>query len=72
MLLAPHIEVNPGVCHGRRCIEGTRILVSVVLENLAAGQTPDEIVASYGSLTPDNIRAALAYSAQIAREHEGR
>jgi hypothetical protein len=36
--------VDPAVCHGKACIKGTRIMVSVVLDNLAAGLTPDEIL----------------------------
>ncbi len=48
--------------------EGTRIMVSVVLDNLAAGHTPDEVIASYPSLTRDAIQAALAYAAHLARE----
>ena len=32
------ITVNPAVCHGKACIRGTRVMVSVVLDNLAAGE----------------------------------
>jgi uncharacterized protein (DUF433 family) len=63
-----YITVDPAVSHGTPCIKGTRIMVSPVLDNLAAGRTPDEIVASYPSLTPEAIRAALAYAAELARE----
>ena len=38
------ISVNPNVCHGKACIKGTRVMVSVVLDNLAAGETPEEIM----------------------------
>ena len=62
------ISVDPEVCHGRACIAGTRIMVSVLLDNLAAGLSPHEIIASYPSLTPDDLRAAMAYAAEIARE----
>jgi uncharacterized protein (DUF433 family) len=54
------ISVDPLVCHGRACIKGTRVMVSVVLDNLAAGLTADEIVASYPSLTHDDVQAAIA------------
>jgi uncharacterized protein (DUF433 family) len=64
------IAVNPNVCHGKLCIRGTRVLVSVVLDNLAAGLTADEIVAEYPPLTRDDVRAALAYAAALAREEE--
>jgi uncharacterized protein (DUF433 family) len=43
-------------------------MVSVILDNLAAGLTTEEVVASYPSLTPDDVRAAIAYAAEIARE----
>jgi uncharacterized protein (DUF433 family) len=46
-----HITVNPKICDGQACIKGTRIMVSVVLDNLAAGQDIDAIVRSYPSLT---------------------
>ncbi len=57
------IVVDPAVCHGRACIKGTRVMVSVVLDNLAAGLTPDEIIASYPSLSHEDVQAALAYAA---------
>jgi uncharacterized protein (DUF433 family) len=62
------ISVDPLVCHGKACIRGTRVMVSVVLDNLAAGLTPEEIVASYPSLRVESVRAAIAYAAEIARE----
>jgi uncharacterized protein (DUF433 family) len=63
-----HVSVDPAVCHGKACIKGTRILVSVVLDNLAAGLTPEEILGSYPSLSRDAIQAAIAYAAELARE----
>jgi uncharacterized protein (DUF433 family) len=63
-----HITVDPEVCHGKACIKGTRIMVSVILDNLAAGLTADEIVASYPSLSREAIQAAMAYAAELARE----
>lgn len=63
------IDFDPAVCHGRVCIRGTRVPVSVVLDNLAAGLTPEAIVVDYPSLSVDDIRAAQAYAAQLAREH---
>ncbi len=62
------ITVDPQVCHGQACIKGTRVLASVVLDNLAAGVTHDEILQSYPSLTSDDIQAAIAYAAELARE----
>lgn len=63
-----YITVDPEICHGQACIAGTRIMVSVVLDNLAAGQTVDEIIGSYPSLTAESIHATIAYAAELARE----
>ena len=63
-----YITVDPTVCHGRACMRGTRIMVSVVLDNLAAGLTPDEIVRSYPSLSRESVQAAIAYAAELGRE----
>jgi uncharacterized protein (DUF433 family) len=62
------VSVNPAVCHGKACIRGTRIMVSVLLDNIAAGVPRAEILASYPAATADDIDAALAYAAELARE----
>jgi uncharacterized protein (DUF433 family) len=63
-----HISVDPNICHGKACIRGTRVMVSVILDNLAAGLTTAEIVRSYPSVGPDDVAAAMAYAADLARE----
>jgi uncharacterized protein (DUF433 family) len=63
-----HITVDPAICHGRACIKGTRIMASVVLDNLAAGLSADEILRLYPTLTRDDVVAAVAYAAELARE----
>lgn len=63
-----YIVSDPTICHGQACIKGTRVLVSVILDNLAAGLTNEEILISYPSLTKEHLRAALAYAAELARE----
>ena len=63
-----YITVDPSVCHGKACVKGTRIMVSVVLDNLAAGLTPEEIVRSYPSLSREAVQAAISYAAELARE----
>ena len=62
------ISIDPSVCHGKACIHGTRIMVSVILDNIAAGVGEDAILASYPSLKPEDLAAALAYAAELARE----
>ena len=62
------IAIDPKVCHGKACIKGTRIMVSVVLDNLAAGATSEQVRASYPSLTAEDVQAAIAYAAELARE----
>lgn len=62
------IAVDPAICHGKACIKGTRIFVSVILDNLAAGISAEEILRSYPPLTTVDIHAAIAYAAELARE----
>ncbi len=62
------ISIDPNVCHGKACVRGTRIMVSVVLDNLAAGMSAEEILASYPSLREEDISATLAYAADLAHE----
>jgi len=64
-----HIASDPNICHGQVCIRGTRIPVSVVLDNLAAGLSEEEILDSYPALQQHAIRAAISYAADLAREH---
>ena len=63
-----HITVDPEVCHGQACITGTRVMVTVILDNLAAGLTPAEIAESYPSVSADAVKAVLQYAAELARE----
>ncbi len=62
------ICVDTLVCHGKACIQGTRIMVSVILDNLAAGLSQEEILASYPSLEAADIQAVLGYAAEVTRE----
>lgn len=63
-----YISADPQVLHGAVCIHGTRIPVSVVLDNLAAGESQQTILAEYPTLRPEHILAAIAYAADLARE----
>jgi uncharacterized protein (DUF433 family) len=65
---ADYITVDPQVCHGKACIKGTRIMVSVILDNLADGQSVEQIPANYPALTPETVRAAIAYAAELSHE----
>ena len=62
------ITTDPAVCHGKACIKGTRIMASVVLDNLAVGQSPDEILQLYPTLHREDVTAVMAYAAELARE----
>ena len=64
------IATLPEICHGKPCVRGTRILVSVVLDNLAEGMSAAEIVQEYPPLVREDVRAAMAYAAELAREEE--
>jgi uncharacterized protein (DUF433 family) len=66
--LLQRISIDPNVCFGKPCIRGTRIWVALLLDFLAAGSTPDEILADYPQLQRDDLFAALAYAAEMTRE----
>lgn len=61
------ITVDPLVCHGKPCIQGTRVMVSVVLDNLAEGETPEKVAQDY-RITTEDIQAVLGYAAELTRE----
>jgi uncharacterized protein (DUF433 family) len=63
-----YITVDQKVCHGVACIKGTRVMVSVILDNLAAGVPIEDILCSYPSLKRESILAAISYAAELARE----
>jgi uncharacterized protein (DUF433 family) len=62
------ITIDPAVCHGEAVIRGTRIQVSVVLDNLAAGTDQATLLGNYPALRSEDIHAALAYAADLAHE----
>ena len=66
--LIERVISDPTVCHGKACIRGTRVMVSVVLDNLAAGLSVVDIVKEYPSLKAEDVQAAIAYGAELARE----
>ena len=62
-----YITTDPNVCHGKACVKGTRVMVSVVLANLADGETVDQIVRGY-HVAADDVMACLDYAAELANE----
>ena len=62
------ITIDPNICFGKPCIRGTRVWVSLILDYLANGMTPEEILEEYPQLTLEDIRAAIAYGAEMSRE----
>ena len=63
-----HLICNSAICHGALCAGGTRVPVTVILDNLAEGAGWDEILHSYPTLLPVHIDAALAHAAELAHE----
>lgn len=68
MILSDYITVDPSICHGKACIKGTRVMVSVILDNLAAGLSSEQIQREYPSVSEQAIRAAIAYAAELSHE----
>jgi uncharacterized protein (DUF433 family) len=66
--LLQRIAVDTNICFGKPCIRGTRIWVSLILDFLANGMPLEEILAEYPQLTREDIRAAIAYGAEMSRE----
>jgi len=66
--LLQRISIDPNVCFGKPCIRGTRIWVSLILDFLANGIGIEEIVAEYPQLKKEDVRAAIAYGAEMTRE----
>jgi uncharacterized protein (DUF433 family) len=64
------ISIKPTICHGKPCIKGTRIMVSIILDYLSAGETREAIRAQYPQLTDEDIQAVLGYAAWLAHEEE--
>ena len=62
MILLDRVELNPRVCNGRPVIKGTRIPVSVILEQIAEGESWDTLLAGYPELKKEDIQAALLYA----------
>jgi uncharacterized protein (DUF433 family) len=66
--LLERISVNPEICHGKACIKGTRVMVSIILDNLAEGIEVEEIMKNYPALNKEDIQASLEYASVLAKE----
>ena len=66
--LLERLQADPAVCGGQVCIKGTRIPVTLILDALAGGDTAEELLRGYPTLTREDINAALAYGAKLAHE----
>ncbi len=64
------ISIDPKVCHGKPCIRGTRIMVSIILDYLQAGESREEILRQYPSLNDEDIHAAIGYAAWLAHQED--
>ena len=64
------IEINAAVCHGRPVVRGTRIMVSQVLGAFAGGDTVEDVLADYPSLTAEDIQAVFAFAGTLAQFEE--
>lgn len=62
------IVINPEICHGKPCIKGTRIWVSMVLDFLASGDSIEAVLQEYPQLAREDILACIAYGAEVSRE----
>ena len=62
------ISINPNICHGQACVKGTRIPVHQIVRMLANGDTVEDLLAEYPSLTRADIMACLDYAAELAEE----
>jgi uncharacterized protein (DUF433 family) len=67
--LLQRISVDPNVCGGKPCVKGTRIHIAILLDALAEGLTPEQVLDHYPQLTLEDIRAVLAYAAALAQEN---
>jgi len=66
--LLERIVTDPAICHGKPCIRGHRIWVSLILDLLADGMTVEQILNEYQGLEADDVRACMAYAAEMTRE----
>lgn len=64
--LLKRITLNPEINHGQPTVRGLRYPVGVILELLASGMTPEEILSDYPDLQPEDLQAVLLYAAKLS------
>lgn len=64
------VSTDPDICHGKPCIKGTRIMVSIILDYLRAGEAEAGILKEYPTLKHEDILAAMGYAAWLAHEED--
>lgn len=67
--MSERISIDPAVCHGQACVRDTRIPVHLILRMLANGDTIEDLLGEYPSLTQEDIRACFDYGAALAEDH---
>lgn len=67
--LLARVVVEPGVAGGKACIRGTRICVATILDGLAEGLSPEQLIDHFPQLTLEDVRVALAYGGALAQEN---
>jgi len=66
-MLLDRINIDPAICHGKPCIKGHRIWVSLILDFLASGTSIEELLAEYPGLQREDILACIAWGAEMSR-----
>ena len=69
--LLERISIDPNVCHGKPCIRGHRIPVTLLLDFLASGTTVKEILDEYPDLQREDVLACITYGVEMSRQGEG-
>ncbi len=67
--LLKRIVVDPDIAGGKPCIKGTRIYIAIILDGLAEGLSPEQLVDHYPQLTIEDVKAALVYAGELAQEN---
>lgn len=70
MVIEKRIETDPEICHGKPCIKGTRIMISIILEWLEAGKTFKEIMDAYPELSKEDLSATVRYARKLIEEEK--